>query len=121
MVLIPPGDFLMGSPPTELGRTLTEGLHQVQFTQPFSLGMYEVTQTEFEQVMGFNPSHFKPNPNLPKETNLPVEFVSWFDCIEFCNKLSAQGGTGLLLDDQCRQHGRINRERECGCKWRKGI
>jgi len=50
-------------------------------TQPFELGVYEVTQEQYEQVMGTNPSKSKGPQN-------PVENVSWDDAVEFCRKLS---------------------------------
>jgi formylglycine-generating enzyme required for sulfatase activity len=49
------------------------------------MGKYEVTQAEYEQIMGKNPSYFKGS-------NLPVEQVSWYDAIEYCNKLSQKEG-----------------------------
>jgi formylglycine-generating enzyme required for sulfatase activity len=56
------------------------------FTLPdFYLGLYEVTQKEWTAVMGNNPSTFKGD-------NLPVETVSWYDCIEYCNKRSTREG-----------------------------
>src|SRR5690242_344128 len=51
----------------------------------FYIGKYEVTQKEWTEVMGSNPSKFKGN-------NLPVETVSWYDCVEYCNKRSAKEG-----------------------------
>src|SRR5687768_4818452 len=51
----------------------------------FYIGAYEVTQKEWIAVMGTNPSHFTG-------ANLPVETVSWYDCIEYCNKRSASEG-----------------------------
>ena len=55
--------------------------HQVTLTQAFELGVYEVTQEQYEKVMGTNPSNFKGPQN-------PVEKVSWDDAVEFCRKLS---------------------------------
>ncbi|NUM70071.1 MAG: SUMF1/EgtB/PvdO family nonheme iron enzyme [Ignavibacteriaceae bacterium] len=52
----------------------------------FYISKYQVTQEEWEFVMGKNPSHFRG------ERNLPVEKVSWFDSVEFCNKLSEKEG-----------------------------
>ena len=49
------------------------------------IGKYEVTQAEWEAVMGNNPSWFRG-------ANLPVEKVSWYDCIEYCNRLSQREG-----------------------------
>jgi formylglycine-generating enzyme required for sulfatase activity len=69
-----------------LGGTFTMGAgrdaHQVTLTQPFELGVYEVTQEQYEGVMGTNPSRFTGPQN-------PVEQVSWDDAVEFCRKLSA--------------------------------
>jgi len=81
--LIPAGEFSMGSPESEEGRSSDEGpQHRVRITRPFYLGVHEVTQTEYERMMGNNPSHFKA-------ASLPVENASWDDAIEFCRKLSA--------------------------------
>ena len=51
----------------------------------FYIGRYEITQKEWIEVMGSNPSNFK-------DDNLPVEMVSWYDCIEYCNKRSIKEG-----------------------------
>ena len=81
--VIPPGEFMMGSPEDEPGRQADETLHKVTLTQPFQLGMHEVTQEQYQKVMGTNPSDFKGPQN-------PVEQVSWNDAVEFCRKLSEQ-------------------------------
>ena len=86
-VLIPAGSFTMGSPSSETNRDGDEGpQHQVTLTQDFYLGKYEVTQGEWESVMGSNPSRFK---NCGK--NCPVEQVSWSDITQvggFLDKLN---------------------------------
>ena len=83
-VLIPAGSFLMGSPNTEAERLSTEGpQHKVTFKQPFYLGKFQVTQAEWQAVMGDNPSFFEGD-------TLPVEQVSWDDCQEFLKKLNAK-------------------------------
>jgi len=82
LVPIPAGEFQMGSPETDGDRDANETQHRVRITRPFLLGMYEVTQEQYERVMGSNPSHFKGDPRRPVET------VSWDDATEFCRKLS---------------------------------
>jgi len=80
--LIPAGEFMMGSPGTESDRSDNETQHRVSITKPFYLGVTEVTQEQYQKVMGTNPSQFKGPQN-------PVEQVSWADAVEFCGKLSA--------------------------------
>src|SRR6266851_1892108 len=84
---IPAGKFLMGSPENEPGRQANEGpQHEVTITKPFHIGVYEVTQAEYEKVTGKNPSKFnKDNGGGPDH---PVEMVSWDDAVAFCKKLS---------------------------------
>jgi formylglycine-generating enzyme required for sulfatase activity len=83
LVLIPAGRFKMGSPVDEKDRNDDEPLHWVLVTQPFYLGKYEVTQEQWEKVMGANPSYFKDARN-------PVENVSWNDAQEFLKKVNEQ-------------------------------
>jgi len=91
LVLIPAGKFMMGSPATEMGRLSNEGpQHEVTISKPFYMGAFEVTQEQYEQVMGVNPSCFKGAKN-------PVEQVSWDDAVEFCKKLSARTGKKVML------------------------
>ena len=91
LVLIPAGKFMMGSPATEAGRGSNEGpQHEVTISKPFYMGAFEVTQEQYEQVMGVNPSGFKGAKN-------PVETVSWDDAVEFCKKLSARTGKKVML------------------------
>lgn len=59
MVLIPKGTFLMGSPPSEKGFRDDERQHKVKITQDYWLGVYEVTQAQYQQVMGENPSYHR--------------------------------------------------------------
>jgi len=112
MVLIPQGEFLMGSSDEERTRRLKKATaardrfaislipgegpqHRVRLTKPFYLAVHEVTQEQYQQVMGANPSHFSSS-GKGKEIvasrlthRHPVESVSWFDAVSFCNKLSA--------------------------------
>src|SRR5450755_3768123 len=78
---IKPGNFIMGSPANEAGRDIGETQHKVTLTKGFYMGVYAVTQEQWKEVMGNNPSHFKG------EKNLPVEQVSWNECQEFTKKL----------------------------------
>jgi formylglycine-generating enzyme required for sulfatase activity len=132
-VLIPPGEFEMGSTPEEVQWALEYGKknrvadkwyydhvpgeaprHHVKITRPFCMAAYQVTQGEYEKVMGINPIAFTEkqvdastfNPPLPetevkcrvdyrkrvmgKDTSRhPVETVNWDEAMEFCRKLSA--------------------------------
>ncbi|MBL7040057.1 MAG: DUF1080 domain-containing protein [Pirellulaceae bacterium] len=86
-VLIPPGEFLMGSPDDEENRYDDEYQHRVRVTKPFYLGVYEVTQDEYQTVMGTNPSNFSSGSSC-----YPVECVSWEEAVEFCRRLSSLPG-----------------------------
>jgi formylglycine-generating enzyme required for sulfatase activity len=90
IVLIPAGKVMMGSPVSEAGRTNNEKQHEVTLTKPFYMGKYEVTQEQWEAVMGYNPSQVKG-------AKLPVTDVSWEDCQEFIKKLNAKTNGGYRL------------------------
>ena len=102
MVLIPPGEFVMGSSPEERARFLEEAKaandpgaidripsegpqHRVRITRPFYLSKYEVTQAQWEAVMGSKPSRFTDDPSHP------VEEVSWDEIQPFLTKLNVAG------------------------------
>ena len=89
LVWIPAGEFVMGTPSSEKGHHVHEGpQHRVQISKPFYLGVTEVTQEEYERVMGENPSQFREV--LGKNTSrFPVDSVTWDEAVEFCGKLSA--------------------------------
>ncbi len=76
----PAGDFIMGSPPTEADKGSDEVQVKVTLSKGFWMGKTEVTQAQWQAVMGSNPSHYKG-------TNLPVESVSWNDAQEFLKKI----------------------------------
>jgi sulfatase modifying factor 1 len=82
-VWIDRGEFIMGSPPGEPWREVQERQHEVALTSPFWLGAFEVTQHEWEVVMGTNPSHFHDGGS-----RLPVEEVTWFDVRDFLARLA---------------------------------
>lgn len=83
LILISAGEFVMGSPVGEADREEIEVSHRVRISNPFWLGKYEVTQGQWEAVMGNNPSEFK---QVGKDG--PVERVSWEDAVEFCQKVT---------------------------------
>ena len=112
-VLIPPGEFTMGSTPAEIAEAVAAfgtgedqtwpdffrseaPQHTVRLTQPFYLGIHEVTQGEYEQVLGkdrnrscFAPGSFGGDYVVGQDsTRHPVEMVNWYDAAEFCAKLS---------------------------------
>ena len=91
LVLIPAGKFKMGSPTTEFGRHNGETQHEVTITKQFYMGKYEVTQEQWEGVMGINPS------TKSKGAKLPVTSVSWEDCQEFIKKLNEKTSGGYRL------------------------
>ncbi len=88
LVLIPKGTFMMGSPKTEEGRVQDETQHQVTISKDYYLGVTEVTQGQYEKVMGTNPSNFQGKKIEGSSSNHPVDKVSWEDAVEFCQKLS---------------------------------
>jgi formylglycine-generating enzyme required for sulfatase activity len=79
------GTFTMGSPVNENGRSGREGPQHPVTVNSFHMGIHPVTQAEYLEVTGTNPSLFKGDA-------LPVEQVSWFDALEYCNKLSVKEG-----------------------------
>ncbi|TBR56362.1 hypothetical protein B4U84_30280, partial [Westiellopsis prolifica IICB1] len=90
MVLIPDGSFMMGSPEDELERTEDESPQHLVNIKQFCMGRYPVTQAQWKAVAALpqvnkelerDPSHFKAD-------NRPVECVSWYDAVEFCDRLS---------------------------------
>jgi formylglycine-generating enzyme required for sulfatase activity len=98
MVLVPPGTFFMGAPQAELDdvakrrNAKPQGFahelgHEVTLTKPFYLGKCEVTQAQYERVMGRNPSRFTKDKGGGPDH--PVENLSWFDARDFCDRLSA--------------------------------
>ena len=107
MVLIPAGKFLMGSPSGwwgiggEKDRSVDEDQHEVTITKPFYMGKFEVTQEQWEGMMGTNPSAYKG-------AKLPVMGVSWDDCQKFIKKLNGKTKGGYRLPTEA--------EREYACR-----
>lgn len=112
--LIPPGEFLMGGTPEEIDAALEADLtpfngdfnwwsaclrsegprHRVRLTRPFYLGAHEVTQQQYQEIIGENPSENSPTGSNRERVagletaNFPVEFLSWHDAVQFCNRLN---------------------------------
>jgi formylglycine-generating enzyme required for sulfatase activity len=79
LVLIPKGTLMMGSPIEEEGRENDEYQHEVTISKDYYLGVYEVTQSQYERVIGKNPSFFQGDKVGGQNGALPVERVSWED------------------------------------------
>ena len=124
--LIPAGEFLMGSSAADVSAALKadstlkehnfkneQPQHRVKITRPFYAGVYEVTQSEYEAVMGTNPSYFSSSGGGSEKfvgqntDRFPVEQVNWYDGVEFCNKLST-------LDELTPYYSMTSVEREDG-------
>ena len=91
MVQIPGGTFQMGSPTTEPNRWDDETQHTVTVTS-FWMGKYEVTQGQYQTVIGSLPSDLPSDSYFGVGNNYPVYCVSWYDAIVFCNRLSMREG-----------------------------
>lgn len=84
-VAIAPGVFMRGCSPGDTRCDPDEHpAHEVRITRPFEIGTYEVTQAQWEAVMGTNPSHFTGDPRRP------VERITWHDVQEFLTRLNAR-------------------------------
>lgn len=104
-VLIPPGEFIMGSPESEgeIGK-YERPQHRVRITKAFYLAACEVTQKEYGPVIGTNPSFFTKAKHWlwtagdPQDTSqFPVETVSWQDAVDFCKRLGDKEGKEYRL------------------------
>ncbi len=93
MVQIPEGTFMRGSPESEAWRTDDESPQRQVKVPGFFMGRYEVTQAQYQAIMGNNPATFKG-------ANLPVETVSLDDAMEFCKKLSQKTGHNYRLPSE---------------------
>ena len=98
VVSIPAGTFLMGSPASEAERQSDEGPQHTNQISAFEMGMYPITQEQYQRVMGTNPSNFsatgggKDKVKGLDTTQFPVDRISWYDAIEFCIKASELDG-----------------------------
>ena len=90
MILIPGGTFLMGSPPDELERYDDESPQHSVTVPTFFMGRYPITQAQWRVVASFPQVNreLNPAPSQFKGDNRPVECISWYDAVEFCQRLS---------------------------------
>jgi formylglycine-generating enzyme required for sulfatase activity/tetratricopeptide (TPR) repeat protein len=108
-VLVPPGEFLMGEVTSYMQARDARPRHRVRISRPFFMGAFEVTQREYDEVMGDNPSYFAMGGQgerslvttvkygggrltSTKTDFHPIEQVTWQDAVEFCNCLSKREG-----------------------------
>lgn len=88
LVVLPTGSFLMGSSAEDPdGHADERPLHEVVINKRFAMAETEVTQGQYQAVLGTNPAYFKDGPKWKQQ---PVENVSWHDAIGYCNELSKQ-------------------------------
>jgi formylglycine-generating enzyme required for sulfatase activity len=130
LLLIPPGEFVMGKSPNDHQAEPNElPAHEVVLTEPFYLGRYEVTQQEYSNETGRNPSVPKEGPNYQlmeqgftkqeseqkikqiRDNNLkvPVNAVTWWDCIAFCKATNLRLPTEAEWEYACRAGQRVPR------------
>lgn len=101
--LIPPGDFIMGLVETNVSLPTSQMEQYVHITQPFYLSVYEITQAEYSQIMGANPSYFSAEGAGNHQIQgfdtgrLPVEGVSWDEATDFCRRLGQIEGRQYRL------------------------
>ncbi|MBN3910068.1 MAG: SUMF1/EgtB/PvdO family nonheme iron enzyme [Nostoc sp. NMS1] len=102
IVPIPGGKFLMGSPDNELERYDSESPQHTVTIQPFFMGKYPVTQSQWAVVAGLKKVNIdlNPDPSHFKGVNRPVDCVSWDDAIEFCARLSNKTGKTYRLPSE---------------------
>jgi formylglycine-generating enzyme required for sulfatase activity len=94
MVWIPAGEFTLGSPSNEVGRNQDEGPQTtVVIPHGFWMGKCEVTQAEYQALMGTNPS------NITDDLQRPVERVNWQETMEYCDRLTQRAQTAGRLPE----------------------
>ncbi len=107
LVKIPTGSFQMGTNSTDDNwLSYSRPVHQVTISKFFYMGKYEVTQEQYQAVMGTNPSYFTG------DAKRPVEQVSWDDAVAFCQALATKSGYNIRLPSEA--------EWEYACKADKG-
>jgi formylglycine-generating enzyme required for sulfatase activity len=100
MNLIPPGNFVMGSPDHELGRAGDEApQHSVTLAQAFFMGRYTVTQAQWRAVTAMPKveRELPPTPSYFQGDNRPIGQINWYDAVEFCSRLAKKSGRPYRL------------------------
>ncbi|MGL5943417.1 MAG: formylglycine-generating enzyme family protein [Waterburya sp.] len=102
MVEIPGGIFRMGSPEDERYRNEHESPQHQVTVPPFYMAKFPVNQAQWQAVVSLPPvkRELNPEPSLFKENRLPVEQVSWYDAVEFCQRLSQATGKNYRLPSE---------------------
>ncbi|MEL7356931.1 MAG: formylglycine-generating enzyme family protein [Cyanobacteria bacterium J06560_6] len=102
MIRIPAGSFLMGSSESEPEREEREGPQHEVNVPPFFLARYPITQAQWRAVAAMPEVNLtlKPEPSTFKDNDLPVEQVSWYEAVEFCDRLSIQTGCPYHLPSE---------------------
>ena len=102
MLLIPAGTFMMGSPENEPGREEREGPQHEVSVPPCFMGRYPITQAQWRAVAALKQVNLELNPDASnfKGDNLPVEQVSWYEAVEFCDRLAQHTGRPYRLPSE---------------------
>ena len=102
MLLIPTGTFMMGSPEDETERQGREGPQHEVSVPSFFLGRYPVTQAQWRAVAALQQVNLELNsePSKFSGDNLPVEQVSWYEAVEFCDRLTQHTGRPYRLPSE---------------------
>jgi len=95
LVFIAAGEFRMGSPSSEKDRLDNEAVHRVKLRRPFYMGRHEVTQRQWQKVMGTEP--WKGKTLVRENARHPAVYINWEDATSFCRKLSGQTGVTVRL------------------------
>lgn len=112
LVMVPGGSFIMGSPSNEPERSTREGPQHSVYINPFLMGRHPITQEQWRVVAALPQESYplKPDPSQFKGDNRPVERVSWFEAVEFCDRLKTYTGRAYRLPTEaeweyaCRAH-----------------